>query len=126
MLKDANVIAFVPTKDRATARAFYGETLGLALQGEDEFALTYTAGGTTLRITEVPNFEPLPFTLVGWLVDDIAAAVQTLSGNGVAFEYFDGMPQDKYGIWSTPDGARVAWFKDPDGNMLSVTQAPAQ
>jgi catechol 2,3-dioxygenase-like lactoylglutathione lyase family enzyme len=117
-----DLIAFVPTTDAARAKAFYADTLGLELQSENEFALVFRVNGTMLRVTLVDEFTPQPFTVLGWDVPDIAAAMRELGERGVAFERFDGMDQDAQGVWRAPGGAYVAWFKDPDGNTLSVAQ----
>ena len=124
MLNDAKVIAFLPTTDFAKARAFYEGILALRLVSEDPFAMVFDANGTMLRITTVQNFKAQQFTILGWEVPDIDAAVVGLAQRGVHFEQY-GMPgQDQRGIWNSPSGARIAWFKDPDGNVLSLTQFP--
>jgi catechol 2,3-dioxygenase-like lactoylglutathione lyase family enzyme len=122
MLKDADVVAFVATRDAAQARAFYGEVLGLPLVHEDEFALVYDAHGTMLRVSLAGEFTPQPFTVLGWSVPDAPAAVRELRRRGVEPVRYDWFEQDELGIWSAPDGSQVAWFKDPDGNLLSVAQ----
>ena len=125
MLGSADVIAFVPTRNPAKARTFYEKTLGLEFVSEDPFALVFDAHGVTLRIANVSSvvdFKPAPFTILGWQVPSAEKAVQALTKKGVKFERFPGMNQDKVGIWSSPSGAHVAWFKDPDGNILSVTE----
>lgn len=124
MLNDQKIVAFVPTADAAKARPFYESTLGLRVISEDGFALVLDANGTMLRVTSVQNFKPQQFTILGWDVADINEAVSRLHERGVRFENY-GMPgQDERGIWKSPNGARVAWFKDPDGNVLSLTQFP--
>jgi len=115
-------MAFLGTTNGERARAFYEGTLGLAVTSDDGFALAVDANGTMLRIQKVGPFEPHPFTSLGWDVKDIEAVVASLQERGVTFERFAGMDQDERGIWSAPSGARVAWFKDPDGNTLSITQ----
>ena len=125
MLGSADLIAFVPTRDPAKARKFYAETLGLEFISEDPFALVFNARGTTLRIanvSEVKGFKPAPFTIVGWQVNNVGDTLGDLTKKGVRFERFPGMDQDAQGIWQSPSGAKVAWFKDPDGNILSITQ----
>lgn len=129
MLQDADVVAFVPTRDPAKARAFYGDVLGLQLISEDPFALVFNANGVTVRVanvSSVPNFTPAPFTILGWQVPDVEIAVRDLVSKGVVFERFPGMQQSETGIWNAPSGAKVGWFKDPDGNVLSVTTANAR
>ncbi len=122
MLDSARLVAFVPASDFGKARAFYEGTLGLKFISQDGFALMVEASGTNIRITQVGKFIPAPFTILGWSVPDIASAVRVLSAEGVTFERFPGIQQDEMGIWTAPGGARVAWFKDPDGNILSLSQ----
>jgi catechol 2,3-dioxygenase-like lactoylglutathione lyase family enzyme len=116
------LMAFVATKNGAVARAFYERTLGLPVLSDDDYAIVCDANGTTLRIQKVESMRPQPFTALGWVIPDVAAAVDVLSARGVRFERFPGMDQDERGLWLAPSGARVAWFKDPDGNMLSLTE----
>ncbi len=123
MLPDAKIMAFAPTQDFARARAFYEGTLGLRFLADDGFALTFDAHGTVLRVTKVPPFKPLPFTTWGWQVREVAQQVAELRNRGVVFERFPGLPQDDLGIWTAPGGVQVAWFKDPDGNLLSISSA---
>ena len=125
MLGSADLIAFVPTRDRARAREFYEKTLGLEFISQDPFALVFNAHGTTMRIADVSGvkgFKPAPFTIVGWVVTNVGDTAGDLAKKGVTFERFPGMNQDKQGVWDSPSGARVAWFKDPGGNILSITQ----
>ena len=122
MLAGDDLIAFVATGDPAGARAFYGDTLGLELVEETPFAVVFRAGATMLRVTIVDAVVAAPYTVLGWAVEDIAARVRELGERGVAFERYAGMEQDELGIWRSPSGARIAWFKDPDGNTLSLTQ----
>jgi catechol 2,3-dioxygenase-like lactoylglutathione lyase family enzyme len=124
MLGSSDLVAFVATTDLDRARAFYAGTLGLSVVEESPFACVFDAHGTTLRVTPVGEIRAAPYTVLGWTVDDIAATVKALGVAGVSFERFAGMDQDDRGVWTTPNGARVAWFTDPDGNVLSVTQAP--
>jgi predicted enzyme related to lactoylglutathione lyase len=121
-LGSADLIAFVPTKDMGKARPFYERTLGLPMEGQSPVACAFRAGGVLLRVIVVEQLTPFPFTLLGWSVDDIAATVAALTARGVAFDRFEGVEQDELGVWRSPGGARVAWFKDPDGNTLSLTQ----
>lgn len=121
-LAAAPLVAFVGVKDFDRAKAFYGETLGLALVSASSFALEFDAAGTMLRVTKVGESPPAPYTVLGWRVEDIAQVVAALVGKGVRFERYPGMAQDAAGIWTAPSGARVAWFKDPDGNTLSLTE----
>jgi catechol 2,3-dioxygenase-like lactoylglutathione lyase family enzyme len=125
MLGNADVVAFVPTRDPARARDFYERTLGLAFISDDQFALVFSANGVTVRIANVStveDFTPAPFTILGWRVPNAEAAVRELGSKGVAFERFPGMEQSPAGVWTSPAGAKVAWFKDPDGNILSVAE----
>ena len=125
MLGSSPVIAFVATTDPQRAKAFYAGTLGLRLTGEDPFALVFDAAGTMLRVATVPALRPAGYTVLGWNVRDIDRAVRDLAEKGVAFQRCDGMPQDELGIWTSPGGARIAWFLDPDGNTLSLTEFTA-
>lgn len=122
MLTKQPLVAFIATRDGARARAFYETMLGLTITSDDDFAIAVDANGTQLRIQKVGSFTPHPFTALGWGVPDIAASVDTLAMRGVSFETFSGLDQDRRGIWRAPSGAQVAWFRDPDGNLLSLTQ----
>ncbi len=122
MLDNAKLMAFAATRDGAKAREFYEGVLGLRVVSDDPFALALDANGTMLRVQKVAEFTPPPFTALGWEVADIRASVATLLEAGVAFQTYPGMGQDERGIWHAPSGAFVAWFKDPDGNTLSLTQ----
>ena len=122
MLTSRPIVAFVATTDRKRAKAFYVKTLGLRLVSEDGFALAFDAGGTMLRVAIVKSLQPAGYTVLGWIVRDIAKAVRDLVKRGVTFRRYEGMPQDDLGIWSSPSGARVAWFNDPEGNTLSLTE----
>jgi catechol 2,3-dioxygenase-like lactoylglutathione lyase family enzyme len=122
MLDRCKLIGFVGTRDAAKARAFYGTTLGLRLVSEDRFAMEFDAAGTMLRVTVVPEPARAQYTVLGWEVPDIVAAVDALRARGIQFERYGFLQQDQRGIWTAPGGARVAWFKDPDGNVLSVSQ----
>lgn len=121
MLHTAAVIAFIATSDAERAKAFYRDTLGLSLVSDEPYALVFDLNGTMLRIQKAASHKPYPYTSLGWNVPDIAAAVDGLAARGVRFERFPGFEQDDRGIWQVPDGTRVAWFKDPDGNLLSLT-----
>jgi predicted enzyme related to lactoylglutathione lyase len=124
-LDGLDIIAFVPTTDPARSRKFFETVLGLTLVSEDAFALVFDAHGTHVRVANVSSvegFRPAPFTILGWVVEDIHAIVAELTRRGVRFERFPGMDQDEQGIWTSPSQARIAWFKDPEGNILSVTQ----
>jgi catechol 2,3-dioxygenase-like lactoylglutathione lyase family enzyme len=124
MLSTANLIGFIATTDPARARAFYETILGLELAADEPFALLFNSNGTQVRVQKVESLSPAAYTALGWSVQDIGAEVEALTGRGVTFEKFPGLPQDDRGISAFPDGAQVAWFKDPDGNLLSLTQFP--
>jgi len=121
-LGKAKVVCFGATTSPTKAKAFYGETLGLPLVEESAFALVFDASGTTLRIQKVDRVSVAGYTALGWEVGDIDAAVGALARKGVRFERYEGLGQDAAGIWTSPGGARVAWFKDPDGCTLSLTE----
>jgi catechol 2,3-dioxygenase-like lactoylglutathione lyase family enzyme len=122
MLSQSKLMAFVATAQPAAARDFYERVLGLRFVHEDDVALVFDANGTMLRVTKLERVEPLSFTVLGWHVDGIAALVRGLAARGVTFERYEGMGQDDDAIWTVPGGgAKVAWFKDPDGNLLSLT-----
>jgi catechol 2,3-dioxygenase-like lactoylglutathione lyase family enzyme len=116
------IMAFVATSNPPAARHFYRDVLGLELVSEDDFALAFDANGTMLRVTTVEEVRAAQYTVLGWRVGDIVAAATRLRAAGVKTERYPGMRQDGHGIWTSPSGARVAWFKDPDGNTLSITQ----
>lgn len=122
MLGSANIIAFVPTKDSNKARDFYEGVLGLRFVKDDGFALVLDANGIMIRVAKVKDFEPAQFTILGWQVFEIENVVRSLQKKGVHFEIFGFFKQDELGIWTAPTGDKVAWFKDPDGNILSVSQ----
>ena len=117
------IIAFVSTVDSARAKRFYRDTLGLHLVSEQmPFALVFDAHGTMLRVTIVQELRPAGYTALGWQVPDIVVAAKALHQAGVQFERYPGMKQDELGIWASPGGGKVAWFKDPDGNTLSISE----
>jgi catechol 2,3-dioxygenase-like lactoylglutathione lyase family enzyme len=121
VLAGAPFVGFIPVRDAVVARAFYEGTLGLTVVEDTPFALVVDANGTQVRITPVPELVPQPFTIAGWAVADIFPTVRALAERGVQFRNYDGLDQDELGIWTSPSGARVAWFSDPDGNTLSIT-----
>jgi catechol 2,3-dioxygenase-like lactoylglutathione lyase family enzyme len=121
MLSTAKLMAFVATADAPRARKFYESTLGLRVIEDQPFALVFDAGGTNLRLQKVDAVRAAPYTALGWQVADVVATVRALAERGVTFERYPGMEQDGLGIWTAPGGARVAWFRDPDGNVLSVS-----
>jgi len=122
MLASSKVIGFVPTKDSTTARAFYEGKLGFRFVSDEPFALVLRAGETMIRIAKAQDFAPAPYTVLGWEVRDIEAVVRWLQGRGVTFEKYPFVQDQALGIWTAPGGNKVAWFKDPDGNVLSVSQ----
>jgi catechol 2,3-dioxygenase-like lactoylglutathione lyase family enzyme len=122
MLGSAPVITFLATTNTARSRAFYEHTIGLTFVSDDPFAMVFTAAGVMLRIVTLDTFAPMGMTVLGWTVEDIAGTVDALRERGVTFERYPGMTQDDAGVWASPSGAKVAWFKDPDGNLLSLTQ----
>jgi catechol 2,3-dioxygenase-like lactoylglutathione lyase family enzyme len=125
MLGNREVIAFVATAQPERAKGFYRDVLGLRLVDDDPFGLVFDANGTMVRIFKVRELTPAPYTVLGWKVPEIQTAIAELSKRGVSFERYPGMVQDELGVWTTPDGHQVAWFKDPDGNTLSLTQFTA-
>ena len=122
MLAGQLLKAFVPTVMPDKARAFYNDALGLPLLSEDNYALEFNANGTSLRVSIVPEFQPQAFTVLRWNVDDISSTIKSLNEKGITCEQYDFLEQDHSGIWTAPGGSKVAWFKDPDGNILSLTQ----
>lgn len=122
MLRDAKVTAFVAVQDTAKARKFYEGVLGLEVESHDSFALVVRAGDTTIRITQVQRVVHAPYTVLGWVVPDIVQTVTALKERGVQFIRYPGMVQDERGIWGAPGGALVAWFQDPDENVISITE----
>jgi len=123
-LAEAAPVSFILTADRARAKPFYAGALGLPILSEDDFSVTFgLAGGAFVRLTDLPSHTAGEQTVLGWNVTDITAAVTALKQRGITFRSFEGFGQDNDGIWTTPDGsAKVAWFTDPDGNVLSLTQ----
>jgi catechol 2,3-dioxygenase-like lactoylglutathione lyase family enzyme len=122
MLDRSEVMAFSATTRPAEALRFYRDVLGLTLVADEEHAIVFDARGTMLRVQKAAHHTPAPHTLLGWRVDDLDATLAGLAERGVRFERYDFLPQDERGVWTTPDGTRIAWFKDPDGNLLSLTR----
>src|SRR5215470_9338589 len=118
------MIGFVSTADAEKARAFYGDVLGVRLTHEDQYGLVFDANGTMLRDSKGSTSPPAPGTVLGWEVDDIHAAIHAHVARGVKFEQWNQpfMKQDEHGVWTPPTGDQVAWFKDPDGNVLSISR----
>ena len=126
MLSKSNLISFAATSDSTRAQQFYEETLGLEFVSGDQFALVFDANGTMLRIQKVDHINPAGYTVLGWRVADVENEVNTLTQRGVRFARYEGMNQDKNGIWTAPSKAKIAWFTDPDGNILSLTEFSTQ
>jgi catechol 2,3-dioxygenase-like lactoylglutathione lyase family enzyme len=124
VLGDADLVAFVASRDLEVAGRFYGEVLGFRLLEASKFANAYDANGTQLRVTVVDRVVQAPYTVLGWRVLDIVATIRALREAGVVFKRYEGMAQDEDDVWIAPGGSRVAWFADPDGNVLSVQQPP--
>jgi len=122
MLGSTDIVAFLPTTDYAKARAFFEGILGLRFVSQDNFALVMDANGVMLRITKVRDHAPREYTILGWKVSEIEKVAEALEKRGVKFEKYGFLEQDKLGVWTAPGGDKVAWFKDPDGNILSVSQ----
>ena len=128
MLASGKIVGFVPTKDSSKAREFYEKKLGFEFVSDDQFALVLIDAvrvhpGIVLNLgARVEDFAPAPYTVLGWEVQDITAVVKWLSQRGVEFEKYPFVQDRELGIWTTPNGDKVAWFKDPDGNVLSVSQ----
>ena len=122
MLASGKMIGVVPTKDAQKARTFYEGKLGFQFVSDDPFALVVRAGESTIRVAKAQDFTPAPYTVLGWEVKDIDAVVRWLQKQGVACEKYPFIEDRELGIWTAPSGDKVAWFKDPDGNVLSVSQ----
>ena len=117
------LVGFIPTRDGDAARVFYEKKVGLRFISDDQFAVVFQSGANMIRIARTGSFTPAPFTILGWESLDIERDVREMSARGVKFERYDYMgPQDELAIWTAPGGAKVAWFKDPDGNTLSLSQ----
>jgi predicted enzyme related to lactoylglutathione lyase len=122
VLATSDVIAFASATDLVRARMFYETVLGLRVSEANAYACVFDANGTMLRITAVAEVANPGYTVLGWRVADIGETVARLESRGVVFAHYDGLEQDAQGVWTTPGGDRVAWFTDPDGNVLSLTQ----
>ncbi|GAA0272361.1 VOC family protein [Alteraurantiacibacter aestuarii] len=124
MTIDRRPVSFIATAKAEQALAFYRDVIGLSLVAETPFAIIFNDCGHQLRIQKVPRMVPVPYTSFGWFVTDIYAEIERLRDYDVEFEEFDMVEQDAAMVWTVPDGAKVAWFRDPDGNLLSLTQEP--
>lgn len=122
MLGSTDIIGFVPITDKDKARGFYKGLLGLTLIKDDGFALVFDANGIMLRLVKLPQVTPVQYTVLGWQVKGIEDVVRQLQARGVQLERYGFFKQDDLGIWTAPSGDKVAWFKDPDGNTLSVSE----
>jgi predicted enzyme related to lactoylglutathione lyase len=121
-MDNSKIISFVATKNPLDALKFYSETLGLKLVEDNPFAIVFDTNGAVLRVQKVHEFTPAKHTVLGWNVPDITDKINELTKKGVRFERYEGLSQDELGIWTSPSGGRIAWFKDPDENILSLTQ----
>jgi catechol 2,3-dioxygenase-like lactoylglutathione lyase family enzyme len=121
MLTGGKLVGFLTTTDYEKARAFYEGKLGFEFVSLDQFALAMRAGKNMIRITKAETFNPAQGTVLGWEVDDVKAVVLWLSSCGVVTEKYGFVPDQELGIWTAPSGDQVAWFKDPDGNVLSLS-----
>ena len=124
MLSDQKLKAFIPTINPERAKAFYKDALGLKFIYQDNFGVEFDANGTSLRINVVRDLQPYPFTVLGWDVKDIGLYIEALVKKGIRFERYDFIEQNELGVWTSPSGSKVAWFKDPDGNLLSLSEHP--
>ncbi len=122
MLSDSKPICFLAATDQTKAKEFYRGILGLHLVHEDQFALVFDVRGIMMRIQLVEHFASRPFTATGWEVRDIRDKIRELTKRGVRFLRYEGLNQDDDAVWTSPAGAKIAWFNDPDGNILSLTQ----
>ncbi len=122
MLASSKIVGFVPTKDSTKARGFYEGKLQFQFVSDDMFALVMRAGETMIRIAKAKDFTPAQYTVLGWEVSNIEEVVKWLQKRGIAFEKYPFVQDKELGVWTTPNGDKVAWFKDPDGNVLSVSQ----
>lgn len=116
------ISVFIATAKPEESKAFYQDVMGLTLVDDNPFALVFNLSGAELRISKVPSFAPQPFTVLDWQVGNLEKSMSNLAGKGINFELFSGMDQDENGVWSTPEGVRIAWFKDPDDNVLSISK----
>jgi catechol 2,3-dioxygenase-like lactoylglutathione lyase family enzyme len=119
------LVAFMPSSHLGRSHAFYSGVLGLNRTEATSQANEYDGHGTPLRVTLVGGREPAPFTVMGWRVADVRAAMRDLAERGVAFKRYEGFTQSEDGVWTAPSGAQIAWFEDPDGNIMSLEQPPS-
>lgn len=121
-LKNSKMVGFLATSRPDISKRFYNEILELTLIEETPYALVFESANAVIRIQKTEEVYPPPYTTIGWEVENIEFTVRALSESGVQFERYEGMEQDDRGVWDVPNGSKVAWFKDPDGNLLSLTQ----
>jgi catechol 2,3-dioxygenase-like lactoylglutathione lyase family enzyme len=124
MISQGEMMGFIPTTDAVRARGFYESILGLRFVSDDPFALVVASGETFIRIAKLEEFTPASYTILGWRVDDIESEVQALHSKGVLFRRYPQMQQSLLGVWTAPGGTKIAWFTDPDGNVLSLSEHP--
>jgi predicted enzyme related to lactoylglutathione lyase len=122
MLGDKTIIAFVATTDKSKAIPFYENILGLKVTSIEPYAIVFDANGIQLRMSMTKELKPVQYAVLSWIVPDIKKTITELSRKGVKFEKYDWFKQDEFGIWTAPDETKVAWFKDPDGNILGLTE----
>ena len=122
MLDASPISVFLATAKPEESKTFYQKVMGLTLTDDNPFAVVFKLKGAELRISKVQSFTPQPWTVLDWQVEDLEKTMSELTNKDVSFERFEGMDQDENGVWATPDGVRIAWFKDPDGNVLSVSK----
>lgn len=125
-LRNQTTVSFLATENATRSRDFFENVIGLEFIEETQFALVFSTGNSQLRIQKVDQLYSPPYTSMGWQVGEIETVVSNLVARGVFFEMLSGIDQDDNGIWTSPSGAKIAWFKDPDGNMLSLTQVTNQ
>ncbi len=122
MTPDSKIIGFIPTRDADRALNFYRDLLGLRFLSDDPFAIVLESNGTMVRLVRIEEFTPAPYTILGWEIEDLGSTVKELSAKGLAFLRYSFLQQSEDGIWTAPNGAKIAWFHDPDGNTLSLSQ----
>jgi len=121
-LSQSKIVSFIPSTNLELAASFYTNKLNLKLISSDDYALEYFVNNATLRINKVVDLVKVNYTVLGWEVKNIKSTVDELRKNGIKFIFYEGMSQNENGICSFPDGGKVAWFKDPDDNTLSISQ----
>lgn len=122
MTPDSKIIGFIPTRNAERALEFYQNLLGLRFVSDDAFAIVFESNGNMIRLVRIEEFTPAPYTILGWQVEDVESTVKELAAKGLAFQRYSFLDQSEDGIWAAPGGAKVAWFHDPDGNTLSLSQ----